>query len=89
LAKKFLTAVCLYGKYLGMLLSDYLSEQGITHSQFAQQIGKSTSFVSRLARGERRPGWELGSKIESETGGKVRRDDFAPTNKTTKKDRTQ
>jgi predicted transcriptional regulator len=59
-----------------MKLSQYLSQAGLTHAQFAQKIGATQAAVSRYASGKRKPHLAKLLQIEKATGGKVRPRDF-------------
>lgn len=48
-------------------LADYLTDTGMTQSEFAAKIGADVSVVSRFARGLARPGLDLAVKIERVT----------------------
>ena len=61
-----------------MNLQDYLTQQGITPSEFAKRIGVSQPTVSRYLRGVRFPRLKHLVAIERETGGAVRASDFLP-----------
>lgn len=52
-------------------LVQYLAAQKITQRAFASVIGADPSIVSRLVRGQTKPGLELAVRIERETGGAV------------------
>jgi transcriptional regulator with XRE-family HTH domain len=59
-----------------MLLADYLARKGIKRIDFARQIGKSPSYITRLTNGTLRPGWDALDTIINVTNGEVSRDDF-------------
>lgn len=59
-----------------MRLRAYLKEHGITASQFAVQIDRSISTVTRAMRGEVIPDKATMEKIVAATGGKVQPNDF-------------
>lgn len=60
----------------GMKLAHYLAEKQATASQFARELGVPVSTVTRLLRGERRPGIELVARISAATNGVVTAEDF-------------
>ena len=59
-----------------MLLSDYLTREGITQTEFGRRIKKSQAYVSGLCRGAWRPSMSAARKISAETGGAVGLDDW-------------
>lgn len=64
-----------------MRLADWLIEQGksprrLTQEQFAQEVGTSSSTISRLVSGRRRPSLDLARRISEVTNGKVTANDF-------------
>lgn len=59
-----------------MKLSDYLTERGISVSDFATTIGVSHASVSRYVGGTRRPEWGILGKISTATNGAVNANDF-------------
>lgn len=59
-----------------MKLLDYLSREGLSHSEFAKRIDRSVSTVSRLARELTFPDWPTMTAIEKATGGDVTPNDF-------------
>ena len=61
---------------VGMKLSDYISEKQTTASRFAGEVGVPVSTITRLLRGERRPGIDLVARITSVTDGAVTAEDF-------------
>ncbi|SFL17903.1 helix-turn-helix domain-containing protein [Methylorubrum salsuginis] len=61
-----------------MTLTDYLREHGLTHAEFAAQIGATQAAVTRYANGRRKPSLAKIIRIESVTDGAVRAIDFAP-----------
>lgn len=61
-----------------MKLADYLSENEIADSAFAERIGVSRQALWRYKSGERRPEWSILEVIARETGGKVTPNDFMP-----------
>jgi len=60
----------------GMKLSDYISEKQTTASRFAGEVGVPVSTITRLLRGERRPGIDLVARITLVTDGAVTAEDF-------------
>lgn len=61
-----------------MKLSDYISDKQTTASRFAGEVGVPVSTITRLLRGERRPGIDLIARITSATNGAVTAEDFFP-----------
>lgn len=61
-----------------MKLTDYISSKKMTASQFAGEVGVPASTITRLLRGERRPGINLISRIVQATEGRVTAEDFLP-----------
>jgi hypothetical protein len=60
-----------------MKLADYLSEAGLSLSEFARQIGaRNARTVQRYTKHGRVPSGTMMAKIMSATGGKVMPDDF-------------
>lgn len=60
-----------------MKLATYLSENKISPSAFATSIGVEPSTITRILRGERRPGIDLMLKIKAATSGRVDVEDMA------------
>lgn len=59
-----------------MKLAAYLTEAGITASDFAKRVEVAAPTVTRLRNGTRLPSLALAQRIARETGGKVMPDDF-------------
>ena len=64
-----------------MKLESYLSQQNLTASAFADQVGVAQSTISRLMAGvnkknARNPSWKLMMKIRAVTHGEVTPNDF-------------
>jgi TorA maturation chaperone TorD len=59
-----------------MRLQEYLDHKNITASQFANEIGRAVSTVTRLAKGQATPEPETMAKIIAATGGAVQPNDF-------------
>lgn len=59
-----------------MKLATYLQNNDLTPSAFAARLKVPPSTITRLLRGERRPGIDLILKIKAETGGQVAPEDF-------------
>lgn len=59
-----------------MKLADYLRENGITRSAFAEEIGVSQSLVTQLCQDEVWPGREVARRISDATNGEVTPNDF-------------
>ena len=66
-----------------MTLHDYLSNAGMTLSEFAERIGRSQSFVSRIRSGDAAPSLETLQAIQRVTKGKVTPADFQRRAKST------
>lgn len=49
-------------------LTDWMKRRGLTARETAAQFGWDETFVSKIVRGERRPGLTNAVKIERETG---------------------
>lgn len=64
---------------LGMKLSDYLSQNEIADTAFAERIGVSRQALWRYKSGERRPEWHILEAIARETSGDVTPNDFMPS----------
>ena len=66
-----------------MKLSDWLSREGITQSEFARRIERDPATVTKIIKGHVRPDWTTLERIQRETGGDVLPNDFfgidAPT----------
>lgn len=52
-------------------LAEYLTQNGLTQSEFAERVGITQSVVSRLARRRIKPHIDLAAAIERETRGAV------------------
>jgi transcriptional regulator with XRE-family HTH domain len=61
-----------------MKLSDYLSDHQLTDAEFAGQIGRDRTAVTRWRRGTTRPDWDALARILDVTDGAVTANDFAP-----------
>jgi TorA maturation chaperone TorD len=59
-----------------MRLQEYLDHKNITASQFANEIGRAVSTVTRIAKGQATPEPETMAKIVAATGGAVQPNDF-------------
>lgn len=59
-----------------MKLSEYLSEKGIPHREFAEQIGVSAEAVRLYLLGERTPRRAVIQAIVASTDGRVTPNDF-------------
>jgi TorA maturation chaperone TorD len=59
-----------------MRLQEYLDNKNITASQFANQIGRAVSTVTRIAKGQATPEPETMAKIVAATGGAVQPNDL-------------
>lgn len=74
--KMLLTITLPYGKKLNMTLHDYLELNGIKPSQLAKLAGVPAATITRVLRGERKPGLLLMEKIMQATNGYVTPNDF-------------
>lgn len=62
-----------------MQLSEYLSEEGISLSAFARQVGaKNARTIQRYTKHGRIPAGSMMAKIMDATDGKVQPNDFFP-----------
>lgn len=61
-----------------MTLSDFLTSQNLTRAQFAARLGVHPVTVSKWCSGAMRPAWSAIARIEFETGGLVKAQDFMP-----------
>lgn len=59
-----------------MTLSDFLEKKSIRQTDFAEQIGMSSAYVSMLCRGKIWPSRDVLHRIVAATGGKVTANDF-------------
>lgn len=68
---------CIIGRMA--TLDQYLSERSISNADFARQIGRDASFVSRMRAGDASPSIETLAKIKEATSGEVDVEDFVKT----------
>ncbi|MFG1302144.1 helix-turn-helix transcriptional regulator [Xanthobacter sp. V3C-3] len=61
-----------------MKLAEYITEKQTTASRLAGEIGVPVSTITRLIRGERKPGIDLVARIAAATNGAVAAEDFFP-----------
>ena len=61
-----------------MKLSEYIASKAITASDFAREINRSVSTVTRIVNGESKPDWSTMARIEDATDGAVKPNDFLP-----------
>jgi hypothetical protein len=62
-----------------MLLTDYLSREELSFSEFARRIGtKHARTVERYAKGQAIPNRVMMPRIVEQTAGEVRPNDFFP-----------
>ena len=61
-----------------MKLSEYIASKAITASEFAREINRSVSTVTRIVNGESKPDWSTMARIEDATDGAVKPNDFLP-----------
>jgi len=59
-----------------MTLAEYLEKNSLTLTEFGARIGVSHAAISRYRNGQRRPEWNVLERIQEETGGAVRPEDF-------------
>lgn len=59
-----------------MLLETYLAERKIKPAKFALDLRVPASTVTRVLKGQRKPGLDLLEKISKATNGLVRAEDF-------------
>jgi len=59
-----------------MRLTDYLSREKMTITEFGQRIGRTTATISRINRGRNRPDWSTMESIVDATAGAVMPNDF-------------
>ena len=59
-----------------MTLTDYLNRERIPMAAFAERIGVSRQSLHRYTAGQRRPDWDVLSRIVRETNGEVTANDF-------------
>lgn len=74
--KKHLASYPRHAYQDGMTLEEYIAQQGITDSAFAEAISVYPSTVMRLKRGDQLPSRAVMVRIFFATKGKVRPDDF-------------
>jgi transcriptional regulator with XRE-family HTH domain len=60
----------------GMTLNEYLRLEGLSDAQFAMQLGRDRTTVSRWRRGLTRPEWADMQAIAKSTNGFVNPNDF-------------
>ena len=61
-----------------MKLSEYIASKAITASEFAREINRSVSTVTRIVNSESKPDWSTMARIEDATDGAVKPNDFLP-----------
>ena len=66
-----------------MKLSEYIASKAITASDFAREINRSVSTVTRIVNGESKPDWSTMARIEDATDGAVKPNDFLPETRET------
>lgn len=59
-----------------MKLVDYLTKEGLTHAEFAEQVGVSRSAVTQWINGITLPSGERMALVHRATGGRVGLDDW-------------
>jgi transcriptional regulator with XRE-family HTH domain len=64
-------------QYAAMTLDEYLTANKETAEAFAKRIGRATSTITRLRKGETRPDWGTADAITAATEGKVQPNDFS------------
>jgi len=50
------------------LVDEKMKETGMTKKELADRIGTSSSFLTQLFRGDRKPSWEILAKMALELG---------------------
>lgn len=60
-------------------LNAYRADENLTVTGLAQRLGISQAYMSRILRGERKPGGRVIAKIEEITAGQVTSRDFYST----------
>lgn len=51
-----------------VLVDEKMKEKGLTKKELADQIGTSVSYLTQLFRGDRKPSWEILTKISLALG---------------------
>ena len=59
-----------------MKLIEYIESKRISQTDFAEQIGCSTSNLNKILHGEHKPSWAIMLKITQATKCKVKPNDF-------------
>ncbi len=59
-------------------LANYMKSEGISDAEFALRIGRDRSLVNKLRRGIVRPTLDLAAVIETQTGGEIPMQAWAP-----------
>ena len=59
-----------------MKLAEYLKKHGLTHEQFAVQVGVSRPVITIMINGRKNPSARLIKKIQDETNGEVTFEDL-------------
>ena len=62
-----------------MDLASWMQREGVDDGELATKVGSHRITISRIRRRVNFPSWELASKIKAVTKGRVRADDFLPT----------
>jgi DNA-binding XRE family transcriptional regulator len=72
-----------------MKIKDYLREEKITYSKFAELLGIHIQSLKNISNGNRRPSLVLAIKIEKLTGGKITASQLAEDFESYKKDKNK
>ena len=59
-----------------MSLKEYLVQRRLSYADFAALLEVTPQFIGMVARGQRKPRWELALKIEKLTLGEVSRNQW-------------
>jgi DNA-binding XRE family transcriptional regulator len=62
-----------------MRLVDWMRREGIDDDALAHAVKSHRGTISRIRRGVNNPSWALAARIKAFTKGRVRADDFLPT----------
>lgn len=60
----------------GMKLSDWYAHTGESLAALARRVGCDVSLLPKIARGERRPGYDLACRLISATEGRINLEDL-------------
>jgi hypothetical protein len=76
LPQNSLAYFCLLGKNAPMTLADWLKQEKIKPSAFAEMLGVAPSTITRFVRGEKTPSTLMLMRIYEKTEGAVRLEDW-------------